>query len=533
MEVNGVELSSIGGVDTVDCGRCGVAECGNQGDGVEIFSADHLGIGGIKNLSALFPNEMATSLVKKRGPTRKATHTVPNGIFSRSPAEGAPLLQVYLDKLPENERYSVFASLIQTHWKWLCKAAPYLKFPEPKPIPDGKVINIGIRIYRMTISGAQRAMQQFANCLAVDPRYHVTIFIDKKWANRIDYSLHANVSLAEVTPRNGCIDLDGYMQDYPQDLFIFPESWRLRNIQNILLSKFVGTPIIAEEQDFAFRKWEFFKNLHEKFELLGRLYSTCNALTCPSCVDLYQWRKAGVKNSIIRHNPSAFDPNMVTTQQPETKNILWVGHLDWRQKRPIMAVEAFAKVLEQEPDARLIMLGDYNQKSARSKECKQFIEKHGIGHAVEILGFQKDIASYYANSALLVSTSLTEGSCNAFTEAKSFGRPVVATELPYLEKLQKGCIQTPRNDVDALAKAIIDLLKNPEKRQMLGEEGRLDVIKNFSSEVVHGQYEALIQAILHGGSNAVEDFCAKYSPATEETAEKILAEEVKFLTFLA
>jgi glycosyltransferase involved in cell wall biosynthesis len=525
MGVNGVKLSSIGGVDTVNCGRCGVAECGNQDDGVEIFPAEHLGVGGKKDLSALFPNEMAASLVEKRGPTRQAEHTVPSGIFSRSPADGAPLLQAYLDKLPENERHSVFASLIQTHWKWLCKAAPYLKFPEPKPVPDGKVINIGIRSRRLTGGGLGRIMQLVANHFSDDPRYHVTLFIDKNWTKHINYPIHKNVTIVPVVSRKGYIDLDGYIQNHPQDLFVFLKSWNVGIIKNVLLSKFLGVRTLVENQMYIYFPPPF-ANFQENLAHMSPLYSSCDAISCLSSVDLYKWRQQEVKNSILLPNPPAFDLEAITPISHQTKNILWVGRWDPGQKRPIMAIKTFAKVLTKVPDARLIMLGEYDPKSACYKECKQFIEKNGIGHAVEILGFQKDMASHYANGALLLSTSRFEGFGMMISEAKAFGLPVVSTEMRYLETLKKGCIQTPKNDVDALADAVVDLLENREKRKKLGEEARRDIMEKFSDAAVFAKYEALIQAILKG-SDAVRELCAQQPFMDGETAESILAEEAK------
>jgi glycosyltransferase involved in cell wall biosynthesis len=225
-------------------------------------------------------------------------------------------------------------------------------------------------------------------------------------------------------------------------------------------------------------------------------------------------------------NPPTFDPGAITPASHQTKNILWVGRWDPEQKRPIMAVRAYAKVLERVPDARLIMLGEYDPRSACYKECKQFIVKHGIEYAVEIHGFQKDMASYYIKGALLLSTSRFEGFGMMINEAKAFGLPVVSTEMRYLETLKKGCIQTPKNDVDALANAVVDLLENPEKRKKLGKEARQDVIKNFSSEIVFAKYEALIQAILKG-PDAVRKLCAHQPLMAGKTAESILAEEAK------
>jgi hypothetical protein len=103
----------------------------------------------------LFQNATA-ALTESNVPAEITKPLLPEGLFSRSPEAGAPILQRYLDALPADERYDAFAPLVRAHWKWMCKAAPYLKFPEPLPILEGHQINIGIRIQKMRDGGTER-----------------------------------------------------------------------------------------------------------------------------------------------------------------------------------------------------------------------------------------------------------------------------------------------------------------------------------------------------------------------------------------
>ncbi|MDR0727796.1 MAG: glycosyltransferase [Puniceicoccales bacterium] len=450
---------------------------------------------------------------------------LPEDIFSRSPEKGAFILQKYLDALPESERYAAFEPLVRKHWKWLCKAAPYLKFPEPKPIFGGLPINIGIRIWGLTGGGTERVMQVLANHFGKDPRYHVTIFIDARQARRIDYPLHENVTIVGVAPGERT-DWKEVIEKYPQDVVICPEYHSARNAQNILLLKFLGVRVFAQEHNPPFYSHPFTTS-DEKFSHFPSLYSACDAMSCLSQADAYKWKKEGMRNSIYLPNPPTFDPNSVSPSTLEPHSILWVGSLVPWQKRPEMAIEVFAKVLQKVPTARLIMVGAIHDRRCH-RRCLQRIHELGIGHAVDIVGFQKDMAPIYSNGALLMSTSRFEGWGMMIIEAKTFGLPVVSTAMPYLETLNGGCIQTPPNDVDALAEAVVDLLENPEKRKQLGAEARRDVVENFSNEVVFAKYEALIEAILTG-SDAVAKFCAGEPLMDAETAEQMLAVEAKAL----
>jgi glycosyltransferase involved in cell wall biosynthesis len=190
-----------------------------------------------------------------------------------------------------------------------------------------------------------------------------------------------------------------------------------------------------------------------------------------------------------------------------------------------MAVEAFARVLKKIPDARLIMLGKRGQYRS-CQRCANRIRELGIESSVIVAGFQKDMAQYYSNGALLLSTSKFEGFPMVMNEAKAFELPVVCTGMPYLETLKKGCVQVPRDNVDALANALIDLLQNPEKRRQLGSEGRRDILENFSAEAVFARYEALIQAIL-SGPDTVTKFCASGPQLDSEALEEVLNHEIE------
>ncbi|MDR2341247.1 MAG: glycosyltransferase, partial [Puniceicoccales bacterium] len=447
---------------------------------------------------------------------------LPEDLFSWPPEKGAFILQKYLDTLPESERYTAFEPLVRKHWKWLCKAAPHLKFAEPMPLLEGQQINIGFKTWGLTHGGAERQISLLASHLANDPRYHVTLFINENQAGKLDYPIDPKITVKFIKANfNNWAKI---IKEHPLDLIVLHENWNAENYINILLCKLLGLRVLAHECNVICCQNPF-RNFQEKLAYAQPLYSCCGAVSCLSGFDLTEWRKNGVPNSIFVPNPPTFNPDLITPSTLESNNILWVGRWDPGQKRPEMAIEVFAKVLQKIPNARLTMAGAIQSRRCH-RQCLRRIRELGIGHAVDIVGFQKDMVPIYSNGALLMSTSRFEGWGNMIMEAKAFGLPVVSTAMPYLETLKRGAIQTPPNDVDALAEAIVDLLQNPEKRRRLGEEARQDVLKNFSSEIVFAKYEALIEAILTG-PDAVAKLCTAEPLMDAEAAEKILADEAK------
>jgi hypothetical protein len=219
--------------------------------------------------------------------SRKSFPKFPENLFSRPPEKGAPILQKYIDGLPADERYGVLAPLVRKHWKWFCKAAPYLKFPEPKPLVKEQPIRIGIRVWRMTGGGIERVMQLLVNHLAEKSNYRITVFLNKSQAANIDYLLRQAV---EVVPVVKPINWEAAMRKHPQDLMICPETWDFKNSQNALLLKMLGIRVLLQEHmgpSYA----HLFRNMREKFDHLVPLYSACDGMSCLSHAELRQWQK--------------------------------------------------------------------------------------------------------------------------------------------------------------------------------------------------------------------------------------------------
>ena len=104
---------------------------------------------------------------------------------------------------------------------------------------------------------------------------------------------------------------------------------------------------------------------------------------------------------------------------------------------------------------------------------------------VEILGYQKDIPSLYSRSHIICLPSYREGLPKTLLEAAAASRAVVTTDVP-------GCrdaiipnitgLLVPVRDSEALANAIQDLIKHPEKRKIMGKAGRELAKKEFAIE---------------------------------------------------
>ncbi|MCI0349471.1 MAG: glycosyltransferase family 4 protein [Acidobacteriales bacterium] len=166
--------------------------------------------------------------------------------------------------------------------------------------------------------------------------------------------------------------------------------------------------------------------------------------------------------------------------------------------RPIKAqhvlLNAVPSVLAGCPDALFVIAGDGPSWSELGALCRQLdIEEH-----VRFLGRRKDIPDLLRSFDVFVLTSNDESFGNAIVEAMASGLPVVSTAVggvPELVTDDTG-ILVHAGDDSAVAKAIIGLLRDPVRREAMGQAGRQRTVERFSLETMMRKREALLLELL-------------------------------------
>jgi glycosyltransferase involved in cell wall biosynthesis len=144
-------------------------------------------------------------------------------------------------------------------------------------------------------------------------------------------------------------------------------------------------------------------------------------------------------------------------------------------------IEAARLVLPQVPDARFVIAGEGELRPALERQIKDHhLEKH-----VLLAGFRPDVLSLHKAFDIFVMSSVTEGLGTSLLDAMAAGKPVVATTAGGIPEVvvdgETGFLVPPREH-DAMAGAIVKLLKDDALRQRMGEAGRARVRKVFSAE---------------------------------------------------
>lgn len=143
-------------------------------------------------------------------------------------------------------------------------------------------------------------------------------------------------------------------------------------------------------------------------------------------------------------------------------------------------VDAFAQVVREQPNARLLIIGD----GPLLGPVRQQVLERGLSDSVIFTGMQRDVASHLALLDVFVLSSTRESFPLSAREAMSAGRPVIAPRIG-------GCPEVVEEDVTGLlfeSANVSDLtdkmlrLASSDLRVDMGEAGRARARRLFSRE---------------------------------------------------
>ncbi|HZE96026.1 MAG TPA: N-acetyl-alpha-D-glucosaminyl L-malate synthase BshA [Planctomycetota bacterium] len=167
-------------------------------------------------------------------------------------------------------------------------------------------------------------------------------------------------------------------------------------------------------------------------------------------------------------------------------------------KRTADAVRALYLIRRRVP-ATLVLVGTGPEKEA----VRELAGRLGILSSVRFIGEDPEVEAHLRTAGLALSTSEFEGFGMSVLEAMACGVPVVATESGGVsEVLSEACGRTASvGDVEALAAAAVEILRDQNLARTMGEAGRRRAEELFDVDRVVPQYEALYERVC-GASNA-------------------------------
>ena len=161
-------------------------------------------------------------------------------------------------------------------------------------------------------------------------------------------------------------------------------------------------------------------------------------------------------------------------------------------KRPLDLIEVLARVRRHLP-ARAVLVGDGPERDAVVRRADEL----GVRDAVRLLGRRDDFATLLGHAAGFVLPSESEGFGVAALEAMSAGVPVFGYDvggLPEVVSIDAGTL-VPCCDVDALAAAVVEALRDPARRDAMGRAARARAVERFAVDAAITRYEAYFRRV--------------------------------------
>jgi glycosyltransferase involved in cell wall biosynthesis len=163
---------------------------------------------------------------------------------------------------------------------------------------------------------------------------------------------------------------------------------------------------------------------------------------------------------------------------PETARLIAIVGRIFPIKNHRLFLDAAGRIARAEHDARFLVVGD----GVLREDMERHAAALGIRDRVFFTGWRRDLDRIYPDVDVLVVSSNNEGTPVSAIEAMASGRPVVATRvggLPDLVDHRVTGMLVPPGDPDALAGAVLELLRDRDRAARMGQAARESVRGRF------------------------------------------------------
>lgn len=174
----------------------------------------------------------------------------------------------------------------------------------------------------------------------------------------------------------------------------------------------------------------------------------------------------------------------------------------WKQQTTM--IEAFRKVVEKHPRARLLLVGaEWNPTSAPGEvsytdELRGLVGAAGLERHVVFLGHRRDVRQILAAADIFALPSVGDPCALAHIEAMAMAKPIVAVEAggaPELVEHGKAGLLGPPGDSEQLATNVNALIEDPARRREMGRYGRRHVLEHLNAKRMADDVEGVYRLV--------------------------------------
>lgn len=271
-------------------------------------------------------------------------------------------------------------------------------------------------------------------------------------------------SWVEIPPFDGCGPelfpargraLEAALADFEPDLFVYHQWCGTTLPFDVLLAKMMGIATVI----FAHTAFQHLLRVPEpRFSLLPLAYRIADGVVCLSELDRVFWRRSN-DNVWVTFNKVAWRTEDVTRPSFGGRDVVWLGRLDPSLKRPDRSLHIMRRVVEEVPDARLLLVGPVDE--GYERELRALAAELGLGEgSVVFCGPTDDAKGYFQRAQVHLVTSEYEGYCLVVGESLTCGLPSVMFDCPTtpFSLDPKGTVVVSQDDVETASRAVVRLL---------------------------------------------------------------------------
>ncbi len=175
--------------------------------------------------------------------------------------------------------------------------------------------------------------------------------------------------------------------------------------------------------------------------------------------------------------------------------LLCLGRLS-REKGVDVALAAFAHVVSRVPQARLIVAGDGPERSALESQAREL----GVDRVVQFRGWvgPEDVPELINTAAVAIVPSRDDAFPLVGLQMAVMRRPTVATRVGGIPELivdHETGILVKKEDPQAMADAVVELLESPDRARRMGEAARRRAMEVFGFEKYVAAYDELYRRL--------------------------------------
>ena len=207
-------------------------------------------------------------------------------------------------------------------------------------------------------------------------------------------------------------------------------------------------------------------------------------------------RMQGIGVDTAWYAPAAVAPDMVSAARADlgipthAPVFVVIGELS-SNKRQAVAIDALAAMRHGE--ARLVLLGDG---TLRERLTSRAVDR-GVAERVLFAGVVEDVRPFIQGSTALVINSAREGLARSVMEALSLEVPVAASRARgNAELVADDGFVLPIGDVESLARALDWFIEHPTERRLMGQRGRVRMVKRYDLGIVIALHDELYADVL-------------------------------------